>query len=231
MSAKILWGSDPPPHVANPGPAQMLYLGPDDKDLCPGLLTLGGGVQGFKYRMEQEERTFTTFVYFSGFKVPAWTASFVIWNGQQYTELLRLHKKYAPRPIASFRDRKAVQVTNPVLNEHGFRTMLINDWAPPASPQEGMSYIYSMTLIEGFPRRFVPKPPSAAGANKNGNVFDRPQSTDRAINPRDEDMLREWNALMKQPKTPVEVYQTPAVPKVWTNSLGEVPDMQPEAPE
>jgi len=211
MSAKILWGSEPPRHIANPGPAQMLYLGTTQDDLCPGLLTLSGGVRSFKYRLEQEERMFATFVYFSGFKVPAFKAAFQIWNEPQYEELLRLYEKYAPRPLLSLRGG-AVQVTNPILNEHKYRMMLINDWAPPVAPEVGLSYVYSFTLLEAFPRRFVPKPPSASDKDK-GLVRDVPQDTKRAINPNAE-LERKWNAHLLRSKEPAAVYQTPAKPLV-----------------
>jgi hypothetical protein len=137
---EILWGNTPPAHVLNPTPAQCLYI---NDDLCPGLCTLSGGTRGNNYRLEQEPRTFTTYVYYSGFRVPAWKASFQIWTQEQYEEAVRLHNKYSPHPVKQMVELVAREVTNPILRENGYHAMLVNDWSPMAAPVEGMSYVYT----------------------------------------------------------------------------------------
>ena len=138
-----------------------------NNDLLPGLATVTGGKRGNDYRLSQEPRTFRTHIYYSGFNVPSWNVDVQIWTQQQWEETLRIYNKYVPNPIRHLSDLKAVQVTHPVLNENGYRKMIINDWAPMTKPKEGSLFTYSLVLIQYFSIRFVPKATKKKDASSN----------------------------------------------------------------
>lgn len=204
-----------PRHYRNPDAAHAVWI---NDDVLPGLCQWSGGVRTNKFRLEQEQRTFTTYTYYSGFVVPSWKATFEIWSDDQYEEVLRLQTKYCPHPVQRLADLHAVQVTNVILNENGFRMMRIMDWTPMAAPQDGR-YFYSITFVQAYKVRFIPAPPK--DNDKGANVADAAQNTKRAINPRTG--LAEAFDDARRPKkkymTPAATLTLPVDKKMSTNPV------------
>lgn len=156
-----------------------LYL---NKDLLPGLVTVTGGQRGNNYRLTQEPRTFRTHIYYSGFTVPYWRVVAKIWTEEQWLETVRIYNKYVPNPVRKLSSLTAVQVTNYILNQNGYRMMIINDWEPMTKPVNGSLFTYSFKLIQYFSIRFVPKPAKKKDNNAS-TIVDVDQWKEAQIEP------------------------------------------------
>lgn len=200
--------------------SNTLYLG---KDLMPGLLvSIGDGARSFNLRLEQEDRTFSTFIYFKGYRPVTWKFDFELWTQAQLDRANVLYQKYGPGPIKSLPELKAITVTNAILKRLGFLALLLQSITPPLIGQGGV-YHYSLVMHEPFRPRFPPAP--ATGAAKKGLAFDMEQQTKRAINPKAE-LEAELNRLRGE--NPGYFYKAPTATELPPSIPGLEPLLSPE---